>query len=326
MQDLVVSIKSLNRDNFAVKQHLRTIDKFQTESDFETLTYENTLQIAEHIAPLIPPAGDDITAVRFDMLIYQIELAMIAAKSYKRAKNDVIAKVQALAQHCGRYPNVIKQADLIEQILHNGFLERAGVMDYENVRTNLRDLIKFIPPDERERYDTNFTDDILSEEWHESQLDNDDLANYKKKVNYYLTQNQSIPVIVKLKGNVPLTPNDVAKLEGILWNDLGTKEQYDAQYGKTPLGELVRGVIGLTQKAANDAFSDFLNDAALDSRQIHFVKQIIKYIVKNGMMKDFSILQESPFADYGRISELFDLQSFTKLRMVIETINANAAA
>jgi len=130
----------------------------------------------------------------------------------------------------------------------------------------------------------------------------------------------------QVKRQCPTNPNDVAKLEGILWNDLGTKEQYDAQYGKTPLGELVRGVVGLTQKAANDAFSDFLNDAALDSRQIHFVKQIVNYIVKNGIMKDFSILQESPFADYGRVSELFDVQSFTKLRTVIETINANAAA
>ena len=271
VQDLLANIKSLKRDNFAVKQHLRAIDRFQTESDFEALTYEATLQIAEHIAPLMPPTNDEISAVRFDMLIYQTELAMIAAKSYKRAKNDVIAKVQALAQHCGRYPDVVKKAELIEQILHNDFLERAGVIDYENVRTGLRDLIKFIPPDERERYDTNFTDDILSEEWHESTLDNNDLANYKKKVSYYITQNQNIPVIAKLKGNVPLTPNDITELEGILWNDLGTREQYDTQYGKTPLGELVRSIVGLTQKAANDAFSEFLNEAALDRRRIHFV-------------------------------------------------------
>ncbi|MCL2235849.1 MAG: DEAD/DEAH box helicase family protein [Defluviitaleaceae bacterium] len=324
VQDLVTSVNSLNRDNFAVKQHLRTIDKFQNESDFEALTYENTLKIAEHIAPLIPPAGDEISAVRFDMLIYQIELAMIATKSYKRAKNDVVTKVQALARYCGRYPDVVKQQNLIEQILHNEFLERAGVMDYENIRTSLRDLIKFIPPDERQRYDTNFTDDILSEEWHESQLDNDDLANFKKKVSYYITQNQNIPAIAKLKGNVPLTPSDITELETILWSDLGTKEQYDAQYGKTPLGELVRSIVGLTQKAANDAFSEFLNDAALDSRQIHFVKQIVNYIVKNGLMKDFAILQESPFTDRGGLSELFDEHTFAKIKSIILKINENA--
>jgi len=298
----------------------------ETANDFTTLTYENTLQIAEHIAPLVPPAQDEISAVRFDMLIYQIELAMLAAKSYKRAKNDLIKKTQELSKYA-TIPAVAEQSELIEQILHNAYLERAGVMDYERIRIKLRDLIKFIPPDERARYDTNFTDDMLSTEWNESQLDNDDLANYKKKVNYYIKQNESIPVIAKLKSNVPMTPNDVESLEGILWGELGTKEQYDAQYGKTPLGELVRSIVGLSQQAANDAFSEFLNDAELDSRQMHFVKQIVNYIVKNGMMKDLAILQESPFSDWGRVSELFDdMKVFTRLRTVIEGITANAAA
>ena len=113
----------------------------------------------------------------------------------------------------------------------------------------------------------------------------------------------------------------------ILWNELGTKEQYDAQYGKTPLGELVRSIVGLSLKAANDAFSEFLSDAGLDSRQMYFVKQIVNYIVKNGMMKDLAILQSSPFSDVGRPSEIFDDEKvFFRLRAVIERINANAAA
>ncbi|MDR1688928.1 MAG: DEAD/DEAH box helicase family protein [Clostridiales bacterium] len=324
--DLIAKIKLLNRDNFAVKQHLCVIDKFQNEGDFETLTYENTLQIAEHIAPLIPPLQDEISTVRFDILIYQIELAMVAAKSYKRAKNDLIKKAQELSKYA-TIPEIAQQSELINQILNNSYLERAGVLDYENIRIKLRSLIKYIPYDERARYDTNFTDDVISIEWNESQLDNDDLANYKKKVSSFITQNQNIPVIAKLKGNLPLTPSDIDSLEDILWGELGTKQQYDAQYGKTPLGELVRSIVGLSQKAANDAFSEFLNDAALDSRQMHFVKQIVNYIVKNGMMKDLAILQESPFSDSGRISEIFgDTNVFIKLRTVIDGINSNAAA
>lgn len=324
VEDLARQVKSLPRDNFAIKQHLRIIDKYQTEEDFATLTYENTLQIAEHIAPLVLPTDDDISAARFDMLIYQIELAMLAVKSYRRVKNDVMRKADALSKY-GTIPAIAQQKELLEQILHNDFLERAGISDYEDVRVKLRDLIKFIPEDERVYYDTDFTDDILSIEWNESQLDNDDLANYKKKVNYYILQHQNIPAISKLKGNEPLTGEDVRSLEGILWNELGTKEQYDAQYGKTPLGELVRSIVGLSQKAANEAFSQFLSDAGLDSRQMYFVRQIVNYIVKNGMMKDLSVLQESPFTDMGCVSELFDdMAVFMDLRAVIDEINGNA--
>ncbi|MDL2324942.1 DEAD/DEAH box helicase family protein, partial [Ruminococcaceae bacterium OttesenSCG-928-A16] len=324
VEDLVRQVKALPRDNFAVKQHLQTVDKYQTQDDFATLTYENTLQIAEHVAPLVLPTGEDTSAARFDMLVYQIELAMLAEKSYKRAKNDMVRKATELAKY-GTIPAIAEQKDLIEQIANNDYLERAGIADYEDVRIKLRDLIKFIPEDDRARYDTDFTDDILSIEWNESQLDNDDLANYKKKVNYYILQHQSEPAIAKLKGNEPLTQGDVQSLENILWNELGTKEQYDAQYGKTPLGELVRSIVGISQKAANNAFSKFLDDAGLDSRQMHFVKQIVNYIVKNGMMKDLAVLQESPFTDQGSISELFDdVSVFMDLRAVIDRINENA--
>ena len=130
-----------------------------------------------------------------------------------------------------------------------------------------------------------------------------------------------------MKGNMPLSPDDVQSLEHILWNELGTKEQYDTQYGKTPLGELVRSIVGLSMKAANDAFSVFLNNAGLDSRQMYFVKQVVNYIVKNGMMKDLAVLQESPFSDLGSVSEVFgDAKMFMDLRAVIESINKNAVA
>ena len=176
-------------------------------------------------------------------------------------------------------------------------------------------------------YDTDFTDDILAIDWNESRLDNDDLVQYKKKVNYYISQNQNVPAIAKLKSNEPLTKADVQALEHILWSELGTKEQYDLQYGQTPLGELVRSIVGLEQRAANEAFSRFLTDADMDSRQMYFVRQIVNYIVKNGMMKDLAVLQESPFTDQGGISELFDdVAVFIDLRAVIEGINSNAKA
>lgn len=322
---LVKQVSALPRDSFAIKQHLKIIDRFQSEEDFESLTYENTLQIAEHIAPLTPPAGEDISANRFDMLIYQIELAILANKSTKRAKNDVVNKASALSKY-GNIPAIAQQRELIEQILHNDYLERACISDFEDVRGKLRDLIKFIPENERVLYDTNFTDDILNMEWNESDLTNDDLINYKKKVNYYILQHQEIPAIAKLKGNKPLTPEDVRSLEKILWNELGTKDQYIAQYGKTPLGELVRSVVGLSQQAANEAFSRFLQENDLDSQQMHFVRQIVNYIIRNGMMKDLSVLQESPFDDMGSITDLFDISTFLNIRRIIDGINSNAFA
>ena len=77
---------------------------------------------------------------------------------------------------------------------------------------------------------------------------------------------------------------------------------------------------------AKEALSRFLNDVNLDSRQIYFVNQIVEYIVHNGIMKDLSVLQESPFTDKGSVVEIFtDMSVWMEIRKVIDQINANAA-
>lgn len=108
---------------------------------------------------------------------------------------------------------------------------------------------------------------------------------------------------------------------------MGSRQDYEAELGAKPLGEFVREIVGLDMNAAKEAFSQYLDDTNLDSRQIYFVNQIVEYIVHNGMMKDLSVLQEPPFTDQGSIVEVFtDLTLWAGIKDVIDRINANAAA
>ena len=158
-------------------------------------------------------------------------------------------------------------------------------------------------------------------------METNDLKNYKEKAEYYVRQHQENIAIAKLHSNIPLTEEDIKELEVILWSEVGSKADYEAEYGQKPLGEFVREIVGLDMKAAKEAFSQYLNNVNLDHRQIYFVNQIIEYIVHNGLMKDLSVLQESPFTDHGSIVELFtDFSIWTGIKDVINQINANAAA
>lgn len=115
-----------------------------------------------------------------------------------------------------------------------------------------------------------------------------------------------------------MTADDIKVLENILWKDLGTQEEYEAEFGKKPLGEFVREIVGLDMNAAKAAFSKFLDNVNLDSRQIYFVNQIVEYIVQNGVMKDLSVLQEPPFTDKGSIVEVFsDMSVWLGIRNII---------
>ena len=325
VEDMVRKVQELNKDNFAVRQHLKYVELYANPDHYAALTYENTLQMRDELAPLITPDADDTKAVRFDALIYGIELAYLMGKKYAKARTDLLKKVSGIAS-VANIPEIMVQSELINKILHTDYLETAGINEFEHIRENLRDLIKYIPTG-RMTYTTNFADELLSMDWNEAELENDDLRNYKMKAEFYIRQNQDNAVIAKLKTNQPLTSADVKVLEEILWSELGTKQDYENEYGSKPLGEFVREIVGLDMNAAKEAFAEFLNDTSLDSRQIYFVNQIVEYIVHNGIMKDLSVLQDAPFTDNGSIVEVFtDLSVWLGIKKIIDSINANAVA
>lgn len=325
VEEMAAKVRELNRDNFAVKQHLRFVEQYNDERTYDILTEEKLNQLRAELTPLILPDEDEASAVRFDALLYGIELAYLADKTYTRAKKDLVKRVAGIAV-VANIPEIAAQSELIENILHGTYLDRAGIHEFEYIRQNLRDLMKYIPRGSAV-YTTNFTDEILSTEWTEADLENDDLKNYKAKAEFYIRKNQDAPAIAKLRSNLPLGEADVQELEKILWSEVGTKEDYEAEYGQKPLGELVREIVGLDMNAAKAAFSRYLNDTNLDARQIYFVNQIVEYIVHNGMLRDLRVLQGPPFDRQGSLGEVFqDLSLWQGIRQVIDQINANAGA
>ncbi|MBE6911060.1 MAG: DUF4145 domain-containing protein [Ruminococcaceae bacterium] len=325
VSEMAEKVRELNRNNFSVRQHLKYVELYANEENYTSLTYEDTLLIRQELAPLINAYEDEASAVRFDALIYGIELAYLVGKKYNRARSELFSKVSGIAS-VANIPEIGAKSELINKILHTDYLDNCGINEFEHIRKSLRDLMKYIPPNHREAI-INIGDDLLSIEWKESELENDDLKEYKAKAEFYVRQHQENPVISKLKSNIPLTKDDLAELEKILWNEVGTKAEYTAEYGEKPLGEFVREIVGLDMNAAKEAFSEFLGNTNLDARQIYFVNQIIEYIVHNGMMKDLSVLMEAPFTDKGSVVEVFtDMSVWMNIRKVIEKINLNAVA
>lgn len=322
---MVGKVKELDRNKFDVRQHIKYVDLYSNPDNYNFLTYENCLDVKNELVPLIKPDGDEISAVRFDALMHGIELAHLAQKKYPKYKKDLMKKVKGVAS-VANIPEIQVQSELLDKILHTNYLEESDIDDFEIIRKNLRDLIKYIPRTGK-IYITDFEDDILSVNWNESNLENDDLQNYKEKLEYYIKQHQKDnPVIMKLRENKPLDKNDLNELENIIWNQLGTKQDYYSEVGEKPLGEFVREIVGLDMNAAKEAFSKYLDERDMNKNQIYFVNQIVEFIVRNGMMKDMSVLQESPFTDKGNVVELFgdDINLWSGIQSIINSINKNA--
>ena len=324
VNEVTKDILALDHEHFRVRQHLQYVEKFKNKDNWLSLSILDTNEIKEHISPIIVPIQDDEFAKRFDLLMYTIELAKLQSNNAAKPIQRVTQTAEALSK-LGSIPQVLEQKHIIEKVLTEEFWDRADLFELDEVREALRDLIKFIEKETQKIYYTNFQDEVIEVKENGPMYHVNDLQNYRKKVEHYLIEHKDQMAIYKLNHNKPLTAQDVKMLEDILWKELGTREDYEKDFGDTPITKLVRQIVGLDPKAANEAFSEFLSEERLNLNQIRFVKHIVDYVIKNGTL-DKRVLQQEPFRSVGSIVELFkdNMDDARKIIGIIDEINRNA--
>lgn len=326
VDEMLEKVRGINKEGFAARQHLRYIEKYLNKDNYKIITDEDESYVKEEIAPLLQGDTEDARVLRFDSLMYGIELAHLEGKKTSAGIQSLQNRVGRVAKEAGTIPAVKAQKMWIDRVLDTEWVSDADMNDFESVRKNLRELMIYYQPPKIKVHHTDFEDEILEMKWDGGELENDYLRDYRHDAEVYIRQHPDHLVIGKLKSNIPLTKMDVEQLEQILWSEVGSKEDYEKEYGDKPLGELVREIVGMDMNAAKAAFADYLENANLNDRQIYFVNQVVEYIVRNGIMKDVSVLQDSPFTDRGNIIELFgDSQDvWSGIMGTIRDINRNA--
>ena len=325
LEDALNGITALNEDNFRVRMNLYYVHKYKNKKEWEGLGAVSTKDIKEHISPLITSLKDDELAKRFDLVMYIIELANLQGNNATRPIKVVIDTAEQLSK-LGTIPQVQEQKYTIDKVRTEEFWEDVDIFELDEVRQALRELLKYLEKENQGIYNTHFDDFVIKEESNGAMYNANNLKNYRKKVEYYLKEHENELAIYKLRNNKQLTKQDLKTLETIMWNDLGTQADYEKEFGKMPVTKLVRQLVGLDRTAANELFSQFLNNQSLNFKQIHFVKLIIDYVVKNGLIDDNKILQQEPFRNVGSIVELFkdNMNDARNIMGIIADIKKNA--
>lgn len=325
IDDIITSILDINNNRFDVRMKGAIIDKYKKLDNYKALNEKDVQELKNIIAPLITYTEEEELSKRFDYQMYVIENAYLGKKSFLRAKNRVIETAEKLSEK-GTIEKISKKKETITKIQKEEFWENADLFQFEEVRKELRELVILLDRITTKIYYTDFRDEIVDYGEHETG-ENFKIVNkfekYNKRVEKYLDEYKNDDVIQKLKNNIPLTMYDIKYLEKILWEDLGTKEEYEKTYGKIPLLKMVSKIIGMNRKAVEKEFSLFLSNENLNSDQINFVKHIVDYIVKNGSI-DKKELKDFPEADkFGGLFQLFDNKRdvLTNIVKIIDKVN-----
>lgn len=252
-------IKSLNRSAFNVVQHLDLVDRYSSANGYRNLKKADIKEITRDLIQLIQPSNDQITATRFDSLMYGIELARLYGKQSKAAFQDLQNKASQLQSGYMDIPAVKAQEKLIGSLVDEDHFDQLEIDDLENIRKSLRDLMKYINPEKVTTYETDYQDVLKEYTISIRDIQSIDLKTYKQRAENYIREHQDAAAIRKLRENEELSERDIRELEEIMWGELGTKADYEAEFASRPLGEFVRSITGLDPKAAKEAFASYID-------------------------------------------------------------------
>ena len=317
-------IAGLNTDLVHVRLALKHVEKFKKPEAFICLSELDQQELTEHIAPLVHFDEADAMALRFDNFIYGFILNVLDESPLVRRDMARLVTTARLLEKKSSIPQVAAKLPLLRQISAPELWKDIDICKLEDIRRELRALIRFLDEgSKRKDIITILTDPILDSTAGIPLPEEDPFESYKMKVNRYIEEHKNSLAIYNLTHNISLTRKDYEELERVFTQELGSKEDYVKTFGDTPFGLLIRKIAKLDHEAVLAAFSEFINDQSLNSRQIAFVQKVITHIEQNGYIEDISVLTKAPFDKPAKLLD-FDERRQERLLAVIKSVRDNA--
>lgn len=290
-------VSAMNVDNFVVRPKRRLVEIYAKPEAWKSLVADRVAELAGLPTEL---ESEDEEAKRFDLLILNLQLAILRAEPAFTRLRDQVRTIASLLEENARIPAIQQQMMLIQELQTEEWWEHTTVGMLENVRKRLRLLVKLIEKTRRKPVYTDFEDQMGGEATIAlpGVTTSGYSENFRAKARQFLQQHENHIAIQKLRMNQPLTKTDLAELEKIfLDNGVGSvAEIEDAKNDSGGLGLFVRSLVGLDRQAAKTAFADFLTGKTLGANQIEFVNLIVDHLTEHGTVS-VEALYESPYTD-----------------------------
>jgi type I restriction enzyme R subunit len=322
-------VASMNTDNFIVRKERINVEKYAKREEWVVLRDDDVDTLRNKLSGLPTIDNDDELCCRFDLLMLNTQVAILQnSRAQEKYKLQIIEIARGLEDK-SNIPNVAAQMKLILDLQTEPWWKDVSLPMLEQVRIHLRDLTRFLDKDTGLiNVYTNFIDEIIDGSVVYDILKVDaNLRDYREKVRKFINEHKNHITIRRLRNNEPVTQTDIAALEDILFSECGVipREEYEKIFGEKPLGVLVRSVVGLSRKAAKEAFAEFLSKAPLEADQMAFLNEVIEFLVRNGTMEP-KVLFETPFTnihDLG-VRGIFDENMSRQVVDLVKHINENA--
>ncbi|WP_168384036.1 DEAD/DEAH box helicase family protein [Acinetobacter indicus] len=333
-QSLQTEVRSMNKDNFIVRDELEYVEQFQKDEAWNNLDDLAIGTLREHISKLPNELeAETLEAKLFDMLCYNLELAVLeknntATQSYANKVIEIASKLESKEN----IPVVAEQIALIQDIQTVEYWKGITLPMLEAMRKRIRGLVKLI-----EKSTSTIVYSMLDDEIGEMQAvdipvvsSGVNLAQYRKRVESFIKANENHITIAKLKRGLALTPTDLSELERFVFEaqEVESRDKFEECFGtEQGLPLFIRSLVGLDRQAVQAAFSKYLQGTTYNEKQIRFIEMVIEHLTIRGTLQPEQ-LYEPPFNQihFEGIDGVFTGGDADNILNVVEAFNESAVA
>ena len=279
-----------------VRENWALIEQFRTEKAWEYISEVDVRQLDAAVGPILPMEQDDLSAKTFDFMMLNIALDRLVPASATGVNAPALETramhiAEALLEKAS-IPEVKARIPTLKLMTQNEFWANATLSQLERTRIEVRDLVKQLKTKNRKKHVIDI-EDIITEAHTTAETSaaaygrngKEVRPPYHERVMRYLMEHGDHPVLVKIKRMEQLTMDDLRELERILWQELGTEEEYKAHCEGRIFGNVaifIRSIEGLDRQVAIQRFTALLQSEDLSSTQMEYLDTIINYVSRNG--------------------------------------------
>ena len=318
-------IGGLNRSRIDVRQQLKAVETYSKAETMASLKPGDVMAMKGNVSPLLMDTMADAAALKFDALVLKSQLSLVdpTVKAASSEKN-IRSIATYLKEKKATIPQVKAKMDVINEALSDQFWQSKSLGSLERIRTELRDLVKYLEGGTAGQTFTINVEDTFTED--NTVPKPKPTRTYRRRAEDYLKEHlpndESLQKIRRLE---PLTDKDIARLEQIFWEELGSKEEFEKETKDKPyqqnVAAFIRSIIKVEPEVALEKYRELIHGAELTRMQEEYLRMLIKYVSENGDIATV-VLQQPPFNAFTSIFHNSPKSLIDYVKLISEVIAA----
>ena len=324
--ELCETVQSLNKNYIGVQKSLQYVERYSNIAAWEDFKQPKFVEIKNHIAGNVSGEIDFESSRKFDLLCYKFSASkLLGTKDFATAYSTIYKLVTYLDKYKSQISEVARHIEVLKFIQTDEFLNETNTSKMDNIRKNIRDLMRFIEKDIIDPIVTDFTDNISStddaEDGEIADFKNDietkveDFKSLEDKIIAFIEDNLDFSIIKKIRKLQIYDNDDVLSLKNEVLKLSKSKEEYDNLFNNdNDLIIFIRKNIRFDEQAIKEFLEKQLEKRS--DNQVKYIRELLVFINQNGTFEVGDLIKNEEL----RFVELFNSEEINDLIRDIKTI------